>query len=193
MVFPFDLHFSELNRPNYSLLYNTDSPLLCSYIFIPLFTLDSSFSSNGDQNCTHHYNPVLTHTCSAALSWGSSYKQFEAGESHIPVVWWAPTEAYYGVRMWKLKQRIASYSAKKEESTFAHILQGWCKVPERCSKWVAAGEQGNSLSHYLYVSVWGGGRNIRPFYLCILSCPFPLLPVNVLFASLSTFLWLIVL
>lgn len=192
MVFPFDLHFSELNKPNCSLLYNTDSPLLCSYIFIALFTLDSSFSSNGDQNCTHHYNPVLTHTCSASII---LRKQLQAVWSRwitYPVVWWAPTGAY-GVRIWKLKQRIASYSAKKEESTFAHILQGWCKVPERCSKWVAAGEQGNSLSHYLYVSVWGGGRNIRPFYLCILSCPFPLLPINVLFASLSTFLWLIVL
>lgn len=69
-----------------SLLYSTDWPLLCSYIFIALsITLDSSFPSTGDQNYTHHYKQVLTHTCSEALrlSRGSSYKQFKTGEPHI--------------------------------------------------------------------------------------------------------------
>lgn len=87
-----------------SLLYNMDPLLLHSYIFIALFTLDSSCSNNGDQNCTHCYKQVLTHICSEALrlSQGSSYKQFKAGEPHIP---WCDGHLlqHYGVRIWKFK------------------------------------------------------------------------------------------
>lgn len=91
-----------------------------------------------------------------------------------------PTETYRA-RTQKLKQKSASYSAKKQDSTFAHILEGWCLVPERCSKQAAASDQGKSLSHCLYAYVQSGGRNIRPFLLLILSCPFPPLPGDVPF------------
>lgn len=169
-----------------------DSPLLHLCIFIAWFTLESSFSSNGDQNCTHHYKQVLTHTCSEALrlSQGSSYKQFEAGEPYIPhMVWWAPT-ATYGVRIQKLKQRIASYSAKKQDSTFAHILQGWCMSQrDAANGWWPVSRGTHSLTIYMCLSEVGEGILGLSIYA---SCPAHFLfPVNVLFASLSIFLWLI--